>query len=97
LEVAIAVRDPGLRVRRNYPYAGKGDGLTRILRRRFPPTRYAGIELELNQAFALGDGKPWRTLRTTVVATLQQAIEHGRRPDRLSVRDSLEIVFEREL
>ena len=30
---------PQLRVRRNYPYAGKGDGLTSYLRRRFPHAR----------------------------------------------------------
>ena len=36
-------------MRRNYPYAGKGDGLTSYLRRRFPPGAYVGIELEVNQ------------------------------------------------
>ncbi len=38
-----------LRVRRNYPYRGTSDGLTRHLRERFPPHAYAGIELEINQ------------------------------------------------
>jgi hypothetical protein len=28
---------PSLVVRRNYPYAGKSDGLTNHLRRRYPP------------------------------------------------------------
>lgn len=36
-------------VRRNYPYRGVSDGLTRYLRTRFRPAVYAGIELELNQ------------------------------------------------
>jgi hypothetical protein len=40
---------PTLRVRRNYPYRGWTDGLTTTLRSRFPATRYAGIELEVNQ------------------------------------------------
>lgn len=41
---------PVLRLRRNYPYRGAADGLTTALRRRFSPTRYVGIELEVNQA-----------------------------------------------
>ena len=73
-KAAFAEQVPDLRVRRNYPYAGNGDGLTRSLRRRFPPTRYVGIEIELNQAFALGEEKPWRALRRSVVATLQTAL-----------------------
>jgi predicted N-formylglutamate amidohydrolase len=44
----------GLAVRRNYPYRGVSDGLTRQLRARFAPGRYAGIELELNQALLRG-------------------------------------------
>jgi len=39
----------GWRVRMNYPYRGVADGHTSALRRRFGP-RYAGIELEFNQA-----------------------------------------------
>ena len=77
-KAAFAERAPELRVRRNYPYAGKGDGLTRSLRRSHPPGRYVGIEVELNQSFALGGGKPWRELREAVVATFQAAL--GRMP-----------------
>jgi len=39
----------GLRARLNYPYRGTADGLTSALRRRFPASTYAGIELEINQ------------------------------------------------
>jgi len=39
----------GWTARRNYPYRGVSDGLTRQLRGRFAPDRYAGIELEINQ------------------------------------------------
>ena len=39
----------GLRVRLNYPYRGTADGLTKALRRCFPRSAYAGLELELNQ------------------------------------------------
>jgi predicted N-formylglutamate amidohydrolase len=41
--------DAAVRVRRNYPYRGTGDGLTRSLRERHPPAAYVGIELEVNQ------------------------------------------------
>ncbi|MDD5746035.1 MAG: N-formylglutamate amidohydrolase [Candidatus Omnitrophica bacterium] len=42
---------PELRVRMNYPYAGIADGLVSSLRRKFPPSRYCGMELEVNQKF----------------------------------------------
>ena len=42
--------DPQLRVRRNYPYQGKGDGLATSLRKQHGPSRYVGFELEVNQA-----------------------------------------------
>lgn len=45
----ICALGPGLRVRRNYPYLGKTDGLTTAMRRLFAPSKYRGIELELNQ------------------------------------------------
>jgi len=41
---------PELRVRRNYPYLGRADGLTSWLRRRFADASYAGVELEVSQA-----------------------------------------------
>lgn len=49
IQDALRRLDPGLRVRRNYPYAGRSDGLTTSLRRRFAAPRYAGLELEINQ------------------------------------------------
>jgi predicted N-formylglutamate amidohydrolase len=41
---------PELRVRRNYPYRGVGDGFIPFLRRRFPARNYVGLQLEVNQA-----------------------------------------------
>jgi predicted N-formylglutamate amidohydrolase len=81
-EVALAARwkaafaevAPDLRVRRNYPYAGKGDGLTSSLRCRFPPGQYVGMEIEVNQAFVLARRRSWRRLRRAVVATLQAVL-----------------------
>lgn len=70
---SLASLAPHLRVRRNYPYAGKGDGLTSHLRRRFPQTSYVGIELEMNQAIVLAAGRPWKALRRTLVDSLRAA------------------------
>lgn len=52
LLLALRAGAPDLRVRRNYPYLGRADGLPTALRRRFPEARYAGFELELNQLHA---------------------------------------------
>ena len=73
-KAAFAEQAPELRVRRNYPYQGKNDGLTSAMRRRFPAGQYVGIELELNQAFVLAPRRSWRKLRTAVVTTLQAAL-----------------------
>ena len=60
---ALKVCAPGLKVRRNYPYAGKGDGLTAWFRRRLPPSTYVGVELEINQTHIIGAGRHWIELR----------------------------------
>jgi predicted N-formylglutamate amidohydrolase len=44
--------DPTLRVRRNYPYRGRSDGLTTALRRHTPARQYRGIEIEISQRLA---------------------------------------------
>lgn len=44
----IREREPSLRIRRNYPYLGKSDGLTTTLRQKFG-SAYAGLEIEINQ------------------------------------------------
>jgi len=64
---------PHLRIRRNYPYAGKADGLSTYLRRRFPPHSYVGIELEINQGHVVRSAA-WRRLRATVILALQSAL-----------------------
>lgn len=42
--------NPAFVIRKNYPYRGNADGLTRICRRRFGQN-YVGIEIEFNQDF----------------------------------------------
>lgn len=69
---------PGLAIRRNYPYAGKGDGLTAWLRRRLAPDAYVGIELEVNQKHVFAGGRAWRALRQVIVESLRSALASRR-------------------
>ena len=70
----LRVLDSALRIRRNYPYLGKADGLTTWLRKRHPQSRYIGIELEINQA-RVGD-TGWKRLQHDLVASLEAALTH---------------------
>ena len=69
----LRLAGPHLVVRRNYPYRGYADGLTTFLRKRYPDPAYAGIELEVNQKYPLGEPQRWRALRRLFVATLARA------------------------
>jgi predicted N-formylglutamate amidohydrolase len=72
-QAALADAAPALRVRRNYPYAGKGDGLTSHLRRNFSARTYVGIELEVNQRIVHAAGRHWAQLRRLLTDTLHIA------------------------
>ena len=74
----LAYMAPDLRVRRNYPYVGKGDGLTSYLRRRFPPAAYVGVEIEVNQRIVFAAGRRWSALRRLLVDTLHGALSNER-------------------
>ena len=63
-----------LTVRRNYPYAGKGDGLTAWLRRRLPPGAYVGIELEVNQKHVVRASRHWTAMRKAIVESLRRVL-----------------------
>ena len=71
---ALRQRRPDLKLRRNYPYDGKGDGLSSLLRKRHAPERYVGIELEVNQRFCLAGGDAWTALRADLVQSLGDAL-----------------------
>lgn len=73
-KAALGACAPQLRVRRNYPYAGKGDGLTSVLRSRHPQRAYLGIELEFNQALFFAGGAGWNALRRTLVRSLRDTL-----------------------
>jgi predicted N-formylglutamate amidohydrolase len=64
--------DSSLRLRFNYPYLGKADGLATALRARHPQSRYLGVELEVNQA--LVGGRRWRSVQEAIAASLGQLI-----------------------
>jgi predicted N-formylglutamate amidohydrolase len=71
---ALRAARPDLRVRRNRPYRGTGDGLTTELRAELG-ARYVGIELEVSQAFPRGSARRWRALRRDLRAALAAALE----------------------
>lgn len=60
-------------VRFNEPYKGTDDGLTTHLRARFPASRYAGIELEVNQRFPRRGGRMWDRVRGRIVGSVYLA------------------------
>ena len=76
-KASLAACAPGLRVRRNYPYRGSGDGLTAHLRRRFHGGAYIGIELEINQGIVLAAGRTWTALRGALIESLRMASATG--------------------
>ena len=80
-KAALAVAAPQLTVRRNYPYAGKGDGLTAWLRRCLGPDVYVGVELEINQKHVTADGD-CPALRHEIVESLHEALSHVQHPPR---------------
>ena len=67
---------PELRIRRNLPYRGTTDGFVTYLRTRFGATKYAGLELEVNNAIAGGDrgGRVRRAAVEAVVRGLVRAV-----------------------
>jgi predicted N-formylglutamate amidohydrolase len=72
---ALRAADPTLRLRRNYPYLGKSDGVTMALRRQHSPRLYVGLELEVNQRYVEAGGPAWSRLRRTLVDTLGRALQ----------------------
>lgn len=70
---ALRKTNPDLKVRFNYPYRGTADGFTTHLRRMFPDGQYAGIELEVNQKFPLGDVGLWENVQENIVETFTSA------------------------
>jgi predicted N-formylglutamate amidohydrolase len=73
-QVALQARMPGWRVRRNYPYRGASDGLTRYLRSQFSGNAYTGIELEINHKHFFADARSWNDIRSRVLGALLESV-----------------------
>jgi predicted N-formylglutamate amidohydrolase len=71
---ALKARMPGSRIRMNYPYAGKSDGFTSALRKRFSAEAYLGMELEVNQKHVFAGVRHWRDLRQAITDALVHAV-----------------------
>ena len=76
-KAALRSLDATLRVRRNYPFLGKADGLVTHLRGTFPRRRYLGIELEVNQARLAAPG-PSRQLARLIAESLVAVLPPAR-------------------
>ena len=67
-----------LLVRFNYPYLGIADGFPTYLRRKFSEEQYAGIELEVNQKFPLGNPEEWEQVKNDIYTSLLSSLNHYR-------------------
>ena len=65
---------PQFKIRFNYPYLGKADGFTTYLRKKFP-TNYTGIELEINQKYAV-ENQFSATIKQAIVRVLERLQEN---------------------
>jgi predicted N-formylglutamate amidohydrolase len=68
-QAALRACEAGWQVRRNYPYRGVSDGFIPLLRRRFPRSRYIGVEIEINQG-RLMDKNTGATMLRDLVAMM---------------------------
>jgi predicted N-formylglutamate amidohydrolase len=85
---------PDLIIRRNYPYAGKDDGLTTWLRSRFRPDAYIGVELEINQKHVKVSGRDWSALRQQIAASLCKTLANRDHPKPSGSAEPQEILNE---
>ncbi len=58
----------------NAPYRGVSDSLPTTLRKKLAPSKYLGLELELNQKFSEDGGPPWARLKRIVSSTLKAVL-----------------------
>ncbi|MHA6247843.1 N-formylglutamate amidohydrolase [Pontibacter sp. CAU 1760] len=76
---ALNQQAPDLLVRFNYPYLGIADGFPTYLRHKFSASEYIGIELEVNQKFALEAGTAWLELQQVIRKSLEQVLQSDSR------------------
>ena len=74
IQLQECLRTLPLKIRRNYPYQGKADGLTTEFRKRWPQKHYLGFELEFNQAMLTAMSQPEKTRLLKTCADALQAL-----------------------
>jgi predicted N-formylglutamate amidohydrolase len=74
-KLALRGEDPTLRVRLNYPYSGRSDGFTTHLRTLFGEEVYLGIEIEVNQKFALRERNRWLGVQRIILDSITSTFE----------------------
>jgi predicted N-formylglutamate amidohydrolase len=70
LDAALRGRGVELTLLHNSPYSGASPGLATSLRERFPPARYAGVEVELNQRLWRAGGRLWEAVSAALAESL---------------------------
>ena len=73
LQLRLGMGSGHPRVRLNQPYLGKSDGFPTWLRKRFPPSMYLGIEVEISQGLMGKAGGKWRRERKIIVEAFRGA------------------------
>jgi predicted N-formylglutamate amidohydrolase len=76
LKETLQDQKPLFKVRMNYPYQGIGDGLTTDLRKKYPPSHYLGLEIEINQAL-VSHPSTFEPLKQVLLASIQQLVKVG--------------------
>lgn len=67
---------PELKYRMNYPYPGTMDGFSTSLRKELSEEVYWGIELEVNQRFAISEeAGRWKQVQNEIAESLRQVVE----------------------
>ena len=66
LQSILQDQTQNLIIRRNYPYRGNADGLTTYLRKKYPGSKYIGIEIEINQK-NINRSDHWKNLRKHII------------------------------
>ena len=79
-DVAVRIADslkhnaPHIRIRMNYPYAGKADGHATALRKSFGPGEYAGLEFEINQQLVTGSSDGISAIHENLALAIKSAL-----------------------
>lgn len=74
LQRELQQRLPEFRVRRNYPYAGTSEGLSKFFGKKFPDPHYLGIEIEINNKHIRKPTKASKALQLALTEAIKKII-----------------------